>query len=173
MNTRTEAQTDSEHPPAEAFADFLRRMRTGIEDGLDPMSAANRAADELPKRLGDVVQLLAHRVSGDYHEDEWGFDEEFAEAVYPLFEFLYEVWWRVEPDGVMNVPAHGRALLVSNHAGALFPFDASMILLSIMKEHPLPRWARFLVLDWAFVLPFISAFMRRVGGVPASGHNAG
>ena len=28
----------------------------------------------------------------------------------------------------MNVPAHGRALLVSNHAGALFPFDASMIL---------------------------------------------
>jgi 1-acyl-sn-glycerol-3-phosphate acyltransferase len=41
-----------------------------------------------------------------------------------------------------------------------------------MKEHPLPRWARFLVLDWAFVLPFISAFMRRVGGVPASGHNA-
>jgi 1-acyl-sn-glycerol-3-phosphate acyltransferase len=172
MNARTEAQTDSEHPPAEAFADFLRRMRTGIEDGLDPMSAANRAADELPKRLGDVVQLLAHRVSGDYHEDEWGFDEEFAEAVYPLFEFLYEVWWRVEPDGVMNVPAHGRALLVSNHAGALFPFDASMILLSIMKEHPLPRWARFLVLDWAFVLPFISAFMRRVGGVPASGHNA-
>ena len=45
MNTRTEAQTDSEHPPAEAFADLLRRMRTGIEDGLDPMGAANRAAD--------------------------------------------------------------------------------------------------------------------------------
>ena len=125
-----------------------------------------------PSALGDVVQLLAHRLSGDYHEDEWGFDEEFAEAVYPLFEFLYEVWWRVEPDGVTNVPAHGRALLVANHAGSLFPFDASMILLPIMKEHPLPRWARFLVLDWAFVLPFISAFMRRVGGVPASGHNA-
>jgi 1-acyl-sn-glycerol-3-phosphate acyltransferase len=70
------------------------------------------------------------------------------------------------------VPSHGRALLVSNHAGALFPFDASMILLAIMKRHPLPRWARFLVLDWAFVLPFLSAFMRRVGGVPASRHNA-
>jgi 1-acyl-sn-glycerol-3-phosphate acyltransferase len=172
MSTWTEEHAGSEHPQAEAFADFLRRMRSGIEDGLDPMSAANRAADELPKRVGDILQMLAHRVSGEYHEDEWGFDEEFAEAVYPLFEFLYEVWWRVEPDGVMNVPAHGRALLVSNHAGALFPFDASMILLSIMKQHPLPRWARFLVLDWAFVLPFISAFMRRVGGVPASKHNA-
>ena len=29
-----------------------------------------------------------------------------------------------------------------------------------------------MVLDWAFVLPFLSAFMRRVGGVPASPHNA-
>ena len=71
-----------------------------------------------------------------------------------------------------NVPSHGRALLVSNHAGSLFPFDASMILGAIMKEHPLPSWARFMVLDWAFVLPFLSSFMRRVGGVPASPHNA-
>ncbi|HKH13648.1 MAG TPA: lysophospholipid acyltransferase family protein [Solirubrobacterales bacterium] len=167
-----QAKADSPQPSAESVAEFLRRMRVGIEDGLDPMSAANRAADELPQRLAHVVQLLSHRLRGDYHEDEWGFDEEFAEAVYPLFEFLYEVWWRVEPEGVLNVPAHGRALLVSNHAGALFPFDASMILLSIMKRHPLPRWARFLVIDWAFVLPFLSAFMRRVGGVPASKHNA-
>jgi 1-acyl-sn-glycerol-3-phosphate acyltransferase len=43
-----------------------------------------------------------------------------------------------------------------------------MILGAIMKEHPLPRWARFMVLDWAFELPFLSGFMRRVGGVPAS-----
>jgi len=63
-------------------------------------------------------------------------------------------------------------MLVSNHAGSLFPFDASMITGAIMKEHPLPRWPRFMVLDWAFSLPFLSAFMRKVGGVPASPHNA-
>lgn len=166
------AQADSPQATAESVADFLRRVRTGIEGGLDPVTAANRAAEELPQRLARLVQLLSRRVRGDYHEDEWGFDEEFAEAVYPVFEFLYEAWWRVDAVGVRNVPAHGRALLVSNHAGSLFPFDASMILLAIMKQHPLPRWARFLVLDWAFVLPFISAFMRRVGGVPASKHNA-
>ena len=166
------AQADSSQATAQSVADFLRRVRTGIEGGLDPMTAANRAADELPQRLARSVQLLSRRVRGDYPEDEWGFDEEFAEAVYPMFEFLYEAWWRVDAAGVRNVPAHGRALLVSNHAGSLFPFDASMILLAIMKQHPLPRWARFLVLDWAFVLPFISAFMRRVGGVPASKHNA-
>jgi 1-acyl-sn-glycerol-3-phosphate acyltransferase len=166
------AQADSPQATAESVADFLRRVRTGIEGGHDPVTAANRAAEELPQRLARLVQLLSRRVRGDYHEDEWGFDEEFAEAVYPVFDFLYEAWWRVDAVGVRNVPAHGRALLVSNHAGSLFPFDASMILLAIMKQHPLPRWARFLVLDWAFVLPFISAFMRRVGGVPASKHNA-
>ena len=169
----TEAYTESEGAPtAESVADFLRRMRLGIEDGLDPMIAAQRAAGELPDVLGNAVERVAQRLRGEYHEDEWGFDEQFAEAVYPLFEFLYDVWWRVEADGVRNVPAHGRAMLVSNHAGSLFPFDASMILGAIMKEHPLPRWARFLVLDWAFVVPFVSTFMRRVGGVPASPHNA-
>jgi 1-acyl-sn-glycerol-3-phosphate acyltransferase len=157
---------------AEALADFLRRVRQGVEDGLDPLSAAERAAEGLPRTLQNALERLSRRVRGEYREDEWGFDEEFAEAVYPFFEFLYDIWWRVQVEGVRNVPSHGRALIVSNHAGSLFPFDASMILGAIMKEHPLPRWARFLVLDWAFVLPFLSTFMRRVGGVPASPHNA-
>ena len=63
-------------------------------------------------------------------------------------------------------------MLVANHAGSLFPFDASMMTLAIMREHPLPRWPRFMVLNWAFVLPFLSSFMRRVGGVPANPDNA-
>jgi 1-acyl-sn-glycerol-3-phosphate acyltransferase len=156
----------------EALADFLRRLRVGVEDGLDPMSAAEGAASALPDRLQRALEVMSRRLRGEYREDEWGFDEDFAEAVYPLFEFLYDVWWRVEATGVRHLPAHGRALLVSNHAGSIFPFDASMILGAIMKEHPLPRWARFMVLDWAFVLPYLSSFMRRVGGVPASPFNA-
>jgi 1-acyl-sn-glycerol-3-phosphate acyltransferase len=153
-------------------AEFLRRVRSGLGDGLDPMSAAERAADALPKRLRESVERMGRRMAGRYHEDEWGFDEEFAEAVYPFFEFLYEVWWRVQVAGVRNVPSHGRALVVSNHSGSLFPFDAAMLVGAIMKEHPLPRWPRPLVLDWAFELPFLSFFMRKVGGVPASPFNA-
>ncbi|MGH2950825.1 MAG: lysophospholipid acyltransferase family protein [Solirubrobacterales bacterium] len=159
-------------PAPEAVADFLRGLRTGVESGLDPLSAATRAADSLPRQLRDAITTVASRLRGDYYEDEWGFDEQFAESVYPLFELLYDLWWRVEADGVANVPSHGRALLVANHAGSLFPFDATMMTMAIMKEHPLPRWPRFMVLDWAFVLPFISAFMRRCGAVPASSANA-
>jgi len=156
----------------EAIAGFLRRLRGGVEDGLDPLSAAERAATGLPASLRRSVERMAARMRGDYHEDEWGFDEEFAEAAFPMFELLYDGWWRVVATGVENVPAHGRAMLVANHAGSLFPFDASMMTLAIMREHPLPRWPRFMVLNWAFVLPFLSAFMRRVGGVPANPDNA-
>lgn len=156
----------------EIGAEFLRMMRDGVERGLDPLAAAEAAAMTLPQSLRSSVERMGRRLRGEYHEDEWGFDEEFAEAAYPFFEFLYDRWWRVEATGVDHVPAHGRAMLVSNHAGALFPFDASMITGAIMKRHPLPRWPRFMVLDLAFVLPYVSAFMRKVGGVPASPHNA-
>ncbi len=156
----------------EAIADFLRDLRTGVEGGLDPVTAARDAAGALPRQLGDALEWTVRRLQGDYHEDEWGFDEQFAEAVFPAFELLYERWWRVRADGVGNVPSHGRALLVANHAGSLFPFDATMMTMALMKEHPLPRWPRFMVLDWAFLLPFVSAFIRRCGGVPASPHNA-
>jgi 1-acyl-sn-glycerol-3-phosphate acyltransferase len=167
--------TDTRQGPLagpEALADFLRNMRVGVESGLDPLTAAQRAAGSLPEELRDAADAIVRRLQGEYSEDEWGFDEEFAEAVFPLFNFLYEVWWRVTAEGATNVPSHGRALLVSNHAGSLFPFDASMITMALMKTHPLPRWPRFMVLDWAFSLPFISTFMRRVGGIPASPYNA-
>jgi len=153
-------------------ARFLRGVRGAVDGGMDPLAAVELASGDLPKSLRDSIERMARRLRGDYHEDEWGFDEEFAEAAYPFFELLYDVWWRVEATGVENVPSHGRGMLVSNHAGALFPFDASMITGAIMKRHPLPRWPRFMVLDWAFELPFISSFMRKVGGVPASPYNA-
>ena len=89
---------------------------------------AARGRTSCRTRSARSLERIAQRLRGEYPEDEWGFDEQFAEAVYPLFEFLYEVWWRVEAERVRNVPAHGRALLVANHAGSLFPFDASMIL---------------------------------------------
>jgi 1-acyl-sn-glycerol-3-phosphate acyltransferase len=157
---------------AEAVADFLRRVRVGLEDGLDPLRAAEDAGAALPGRFGEAFENLVQRLRGEYHEDEWGFDEGFAEAVYPFAELVYRAWWRVRTEGAANVPAHGRALLVANHSGAIFPFDASMMVVAMMKEHPLPRWPRFMVLNWAFELPFLSIFMRRVGGVPASPFNA-
>jgi 1-acyl-sn-glycerol-3-phosphate acyltransferase len=155
----------------EAFADFLRRLRHGVEGGLDPLNAAEGAASALPERFQHALETVSRRLQGEYREDEWGFDEDFAELVEPFFGFLYERWWRVRVEGAHNVPAHGRAMLAANHAGIL-PWDGTMIALALLREHPLPRHPRFLVLDWAFDLPWISIFIRKVGGVVASPYNA-
>ena len=47
-----------------------------------------------------------------------------------------------------------------------------MMSIGIMREHPLPRQPRFLVLNWAFDLPWFSVAIRKVGGVVASPYNA-
>jgi 1-acyl-sn-glycerol-3-phosphate acyltransferase len=150
---------------------FLRRLRAGLESGSDLPVAFGEAGSALPHELRDALDRLLKRQAGDYREDEWGFDEEFADALLPLLEFIYERWWRVETTGARNVPSHGRALLVANHAG-IVPWDATMISVGLLREHPLPRYPRFLVLDWAFQLPYISVAMRKVGGVVASPYNA-
>jgi 1-acyl-sn-glycerol-3-phosphate acyltransferase len=150
---------------------FMRRLREGLDAGLELPEALARGAGALPRDARESVERVLRRLEGDYSEDEWGFDEEFTELVEPLFGFLYERWWRVQVEGVHHVPAHGRALLASNHAGIL-PWDATMIAMALVREHPLPRHPRFMVLDWAFDLPWVSVFMRRVGGVVASPYNA-
>ena len=126
----------------------------------------------LARDLRRVVDLTARRLRGDYEEDEWGFDPSFAAAAEPLLSFLYERWWRVTATGTEHVPREGRALLVANHAGVL-PWDATMMA-TALRRSGLDRGGgrvRFLVLDWAFSLPWASVAIRRCGGVPASPYN--
>jgi 1-acyl-sn-glycerol-3-phosphate acyltransferase len=161
----------SEGPGLTAALAFMRRLREGLDAGLELPEALTGGAAALPREARETVQRVARRLEGDYPEDEWGFDEEFADLVEPFFGFLYERWWRVKVEGTHNVPAHGRALLAANHAGIL-PWDATMISLALLREHPLPRHPRFMVLNWAFDLPWVSVFIRKVGGVVASPYNA-
>jgi len=165
-------RVDGAVPPFGPAIAFLRRLRAGIERG--PVAVPGAAADafgSLPREVRQAIDRALHRAAGDYTEDDWGFDEEFATALRPLLDFLYDRWWRIDTTGVGNVPATGRAMLVANHAGIL-PWDGTMISLAIQREHPRPRYPRFLVLDWAFTVPFVSVAMRKVGGVVASPYNA-
>jgi 1-acyl-sn-glycerol-3-phosphate acyltransferase len=161
----------SEPGGIEAAVAFVRRVREGLDAGLELPDAVTRGAAALPRDARQTAQRVMRRLEGDYPEDEWGFDERFTELVEPFFGFLYDRWWRVKATGVQNVPAHGRAMLAANHAGIL-PWDATMISVGLLREHPLPRHPRFMVLNWAFDLPWVSVFIRKVGGVAASPYNA-
>ena len=157
--------------PIGPLVSFLRALRGGLDGGQGLAGALADSALALPRDARESLEAAARRLAGGYEEDDWGYDEEFADAALPFLEFMYDRWWRVHAEGVERVPAHGHALLVANHAG-IMPWDGTMMGVALMREHPLPRVPRFMVLDWAFDLPFVSVAMRKLGGVPASPFNA-
>jgi 1-acyl-sn-glycerol-3-phosphate acyltransferase len=103
--------------------------------------------------------------------DDFGFDPLFTERIKGAALWVYRNYFRVEVDGIRNVPATGRALLAANHAGVI-PYDGAMIRTAIIAEHPKPRHARMLVVDWAFALPFASILLTKTGNVLAHPENA-
>jgi 1-acyl-sn-glycerol-3-phosphate acyltransferase len=98
----------------------------------------------------------------NYAVDDFGFDPQWTESFLDVFKVLYRDYWRVETTGIENVPANGRALLVSNHAGVL-PWDGTMIKTAVFAEHPHPRHVRALVAGMFLGMPVMSWFLRRTG----------
>ena len=103
--------------------------------------------------------------------DDFGRDPRATARWEWLFEFLYSRWFRVEATGLENIPAHGRALLVANHAGTL-PYDSAMVMHAVRRDHPARRDVRPLVEDTVFHLPWLGPIMNRIGGVRADPANA-
>src|ERR1700737_2000745 len=118
-------------------------------------------------RIMGVIQFIHQqrelaRRGANYIVDDFGFDPQWTESFLSVFNVLYRDYWRVETTGIENVPATGRALLVSNHAGVL-PWDGTMIKTAIFAEHPHPRHVRALVASLFMGMPVMSWFLRRTG----------
>jgi len=103
--------------------------------------------------------------------DDFGLDPAYEERIRPVSEFLLRRYFRTKIDGIRNVPASGRCLLVSNHSGTL-PLDGLMLRTALRLEHPSGRELRWLAEDFLFYLPFAGVFMNRVGAVRACQENA-
>lgn len=116
------------------------------------------------------TSVVQRRLTGEYDTDEWGFDQEYFDAVRPFFEFMYKTYWRVSLTGVENVPEEGRALLVANHSGQL-PFDGAMLGSGILLEHPTQRLVRTLYATWFPTLPFVSDLLVKMGQALATEDN--
>jgi 1-acyl-sn-glycerol-3-phosphate acyltransferase len=96
--------------------------------------------------------------------DPFGFDADLTEhALLPALRPLYRQWFRVEVNGIENVPADGGALLVANHAGGLWPLDAVMTAVAVHDEHPAGRFLRMLGADLLFRTPGLGAVARKTG----------
>jgi 1-acyl-sn-glycerol-3-phosphate acyltransferase len=179
--TRVQALTPGYNPPP--FSP--RRLLDMVEQNLDRFSPADRLG--ILKRLRAAVNddvldvetwkglwyminysleyqadVFKRRFTGEYDTDEWGLDWEFMEAVRPFLSFLYNIYWRVEATGMENVPDGGRALLVSNHSGQL-PWDSLMVGMAVMTQHPAQRLVRSLYSSWMASVPFLPAFLDKMG----------
>ena len=117
----------------------------------------------LAQRVVAAAAFLRRRMTGDYATDEFGFDPEFNDAiVMPLLRALFNKWFRVEVNGIENLPATGAALVVANHAGVL-PLDGLMVSVAAHDKHPARRPLRLLAADMVFAGPLLGPTARKAG----------
>src|SRR5436305_3034651 len=137
---------------------MAEQRRTSLVNRDEPVPAARAEVDLRPHLPG---------VEPERRVNDWGRSERIEGALdRTAVEFLYRYWFRVEVEGIDNVPSDGGALLVSNHSGALPP-DAPMIAKAIKEEHPRPR-PLYLTMEHFFKgYPGFSMLLPKVGGVAA------
>lgn len=174
----------------ETFSDFQLRLHRKLKDALGELSKAGNgglAVNEknenfVSKLMVELVESLSFdfyhdvlerltKVDREDEYDEFGFDPVLLKKLQPIFNFLYEKYWRVRVTGIENIPAEGPVILVANHSGTL-PYDGAMIKTAVLNEHSSRRDVRFLVEDFVYYFPFLGTLMYRIGGVRASPENA-
>jgi 1-acyl-sn-glycerol-3-phosphate acyltransferase len=103
--------------------------------------------------------------------DEFGLDRSFDAKLKPVLDFIYRRYFRIQTEGIENVPNEGRAVVVGNHSGSI-PIDGLMLRTALRTDHPARRDLRWLAEDFLFYLPFAGVFMNRAGAVRACQENA-
>jgi 1-acyl-sn-glycerol-3-phosphate acyltransferase len=141
---------------------------------------------ELPGEDGGMFDVARELLSSDYYLRQWGrigmrnrsevvddfgYDPKYDARLQPLMDVLYTRYFRAQAEGVENVPAGGRALLVANHSGSL-PYDALMLKTAIRREHASRRPLRWLVENHVFYMPFVGSMLNRMGALRACQENA-
>ena len=110
----------------------------------------------------DVERAVGRRLSR--RPMKGNFDRDLVKAILPLALPLYHWYWRVDVEGVENIPTEGAALLVSNHSGTL-PLDGAMLKVAVLKEHGRNPW--LLAADLVFRFPGLGELTRAAGNARA------
>jgi 1-acyl-sn-glycerol-3-phosphate acyltransferase len=157
----------------------LAAQPAGTADGPDAAAAApassaahGSARPDWERAVAGALAFLRRRITGDYQVDEFGFDPDLTDHVLaPPFRPLYSRWFRVEAQGLVNVPDAGGALVVANHSGTV-PLDAVMTTLALLDHHPAHRHLRALGADLVFRTPVLGSMARKAGNTLACNPDA-
>ncbi|MFF2655244.1 lysophospholipid acyltransferase family protein [Streptomyces sp. NPDC058045] len=144
--------------PAQAGAAYESAV-----DGEQTAGEGELADGGWERRIAGGLAFLRRRLTGDYQVDDFGYDEELTDQVLmSLLRPVYEKYFRVEVQGVENIPADGGALIVANHSGTL-PLDGLMLQVAVHDHHPADRHLRLLAADLVFMLPVVNELARKAG----------
>jgi len=131
----------------------------------------------LPDPFGSLRAELEARVRrittplNEYGFDPFGFDKRSFVSRSILLALAYRHWFRVETRNLGNLPPSGAVLLVANHAGNTFAWDAAMLAGACFLEAEPPRLARGLAEYYLPQLPFLSEDVVQAGSVVGTPEN--
>ena len=173
-------EDDDEPPPS--IRQQVESAARGVAERLGaPLPIERPGSDD-----GSMTDAVKELLSSDYYLRQWGrigmrhrseevddfgLDPAYEARLRPLFDFLYKTYFRTEATGLENIPASGRCLVVANHSGTV-PFDGLMLRSALRLDHPSGRSLRWLAEDFVYYLPFLGAFINRIGAVRACQENA-
>lgn len=140
--------------------------RCSLHGGIDNTDLAIPAMGRLG--FDTWPTLLRHVWLASYDIDPIGLDPVIAEMTWHLTNYLYFEYFKVEVEGVENIPTDGGVLLAANHGGAALPYDAMMLTLAVTNEMPIPRRPRIMATEIFNATPTLSHLYRKIGGVYAS-----
>lgn len=144
--------------------------RCALHGGTDISDLAVPALGHLG--IDTWPDLVRHLLLASYDIDALGLDPVVSEMIWHLANFLYFEYFRVEVEGIENVPKTGAGVLVCNHAGAFVPYDGVMLQLAVLNEAELPRRVRVVGTEILNLLPFLSHLYRKAGAAFASKEDA-
>jgi 1-acyl-sn-glycerol-3-phosphate acyltransferase len=119
------------------------------------------------------IESRARRITtrtNEFGYDPFGFDPQWTAPLMLPMAALYRSWLRVETSGIERVPS-GRVLLIANHAGNTFAYDAAMLSMAMFLECEPPRLARGMAEYYLPTLPFFNIAMQRMGSVVGTPQN--
>lgn len=142
------------------------------EDPDSGAPAGETAGPGWDEQVAGGLEFLRRRLTGDYETDEFGFDPDLTDhLLLPMLRPWFRRWFRVETEGVQNVPDTGGALIVANHSGTI-PVDALMATVALHDDHPASRRFRLLGADLVFQVPLVGELARKLGATLACNEDA-
>lgn len=115
------------------------------------------------------LQDLQLRDAG-YGYDSFGLHPDWVGAAIAGLKPLYQSYFRVTSHGADAIPAHGPAILASNHSGGL-PVDGAMLWMDVIAHTHPPRVPRPVSDLFVPMVPFVGLAFARAGVVAGTRAN--